>query len=303
MAGTINTGSFPKALQLGVRSWWGQYQRPATVASAIYKTVNSDKQYEEYWQEVRTGVAKVKPQGTGVSYDSMQQGFGARITNVVYALGVQITHEEIKFNLYPKLGKSRIESLKNSLFEAQEINAANVFNRAFTSGYTYGDGQILCSTANPNISGGTWSNAASIPADLSEIALENMLVQIDNATDDRGNRIALRGLKVVGSPANKFNAARILKSVGQSGNNNNDENAMKAMGELPGGFVSWRYLTAPNAWFITTDVADGLVHQEAEAMSIREDNDTDTFNYKVLAYENYAFGVGDKRAVYGSNGI
>jgi len=302
MGGIINTGSFPKALQLGVRSWWGNYKRPATVASEIFTKIKSDKQYEEYWQEVRTGVGKIKPQGQGVSYDSMQQGFGTRISNVIYALGIQITHEEIINNLYPKLGKGRVESLKNSLFEAQEINAANIFNRAFTSGYTYGDGNVLCSTTNPNISGGTWSNAASVPADLSEIALENMLVQIDNTLDDRGNHISLRGMKLVGAPANKFNAQRILKSIGQSGNANNDENALKSMNELPGGFISWRYLTAPNAWFITTDAPDGLIHQEREAMGMREDNDVDTFNFKVLAYENYAFGVGDKRSCFGSNG-
>jgi hypothetical protein len=129
-----------------------------------------------------------------------------------------------------------------------------------------------------------------------------MLVQIDNTLDDRGNHVVLRGLKIVGAPANKFNAHRILKSVGQSGNANNDSLAMKDMGELPGGFISWRYLTAPNAWFIVTDAADGLIHQEREGMTIREDNDTDTFNYKVLAYENYAYGVGDKRSVFGSNG-
>lgn len=302
MPGLINTGSFPKALQLGVRSWFGQYTRPATVASMVFNTVKSDKQYEEYWQEVRTGVAKMKPQGQGTAYDSMQQGFGARLTNVIYALGIQITHEEIINNLYPKLGKSRVESLKNSLFEAKEINGANILNRAFTSGYTYADGAILCSTANPNVSGGTWSNALAVPADLSEVAIENMLIQIDNATDDRGNRIALKGLKIVGAPANKFNAQRILRSMGQSGNANNDDNAIRAMNELPGGFVSWRYLTAPNAWFITTDVQDGLILQEREAMQLREDNDTDTFNYKVLAYENYVFGVGDKRSIFGSNG-
>ena len=302
MSGIVNSGSFPKALQLGVRGWWGNYKRPATVASLIFKKVTSDKQYEEYWQEVRTGVGKIKQQGQGVAYDTMQQGWGTRISNVIMALGIQITHEEIINNLYPKLGKGRVESLKNSLFEAQEITAANILNRAFTSGYTYGDGQILCSTANPNISGGTWSNAASVPADLSEIAIENSLVQIDNTLDDRGNHIVLTGQKLIIAPANKFNAQRILKSMGQSGNANNDENALKAMNELSGGYVPWRYLTAPNAWFITTDCPDGLIHQEREAMSIREDNDTDTFNYKVLAYENYAFGVGDKRSVFGSNG-
>lgn len=303
MPGIINTGSFPKALQLGVRSWWGQYQRPATVASQVFKTVKSDKAYEEYWQEVRTGIAKVKNQGGGVNYASMQQGFGARITNVIYALGIQITHEEIINNLYPKIGKSRVESLKNSCMEAQEVVAANIFNNAFTSG-TYADGTTLMNSAHPNVSGGSWSNVLPVAADLSETALEDLLIQIDNATDDVGNRIVLRGMKVVGSPYNKFNAQRILRSLGQSGNANNDDNALKSLNELPGGYVSWRYLTAPNAWFVTTEgAADGLIYQERETLQIREDNDTDTFNYKVLAYSNYAYGVGDPRCVFGTAGI
>lgn len=301
MAGIINTGSFPKALQLGIRSWFGNYQRPALVADQIFKTVKSDKAYEEYWQEVRTGVAKIKAQGQGVSYDSMQQGYGTRISNAVVAAGIMITHEEIRDNQYAQLGKTRVESLKNSLYEAREIIAANIFNRAFNTSYAYGDGNALCTTTNPNISGGTWSNALAVPSDLTETAIENMLIQIDNAVDDRGNRIHLKGMKIVGSPSNKFNAHRILKSMGQSGDANNDGNALKAMNELPDGYVSWRYLTAmPNAWFIVTDTPDGLIHQEREPMQIREDNDTDTFNYKVLAYESYAYGAADKRAVFGS---
>ena len=302
MGGIINTGSFPKALQLGVRSWFGQYKRPETAASKIFTKVKSDKQYEEYWQEVRTGVGKIKLQGTGVSYDSMQQGFGTRISNAIVALGIQVTHEEIINNLYPKLAKGRVESLKNSLFEAQEIIAANILNNAFNSNYTYGDGSALCVSNHPNISGGTYSNILNVASDLNETAIESLLVQIDNALDDRGNHIVLKGMKLVGAPANKFNATRILKSMGQSGTGNNDTNALREMNELPGGFVSWRYLTAPQAWFITTDAPDGLIHQERESMQLREDNDTDTFNYKVLAYENYAFGVGDPRAVWGSNG-
>ena len=302
MGGLTNTGSFPKALQLGVRSWFGQYKRPETAASMIFTKVKSDKQYEEYWQEVRTGVGKIKLQGTGVAYDSMQQGFGTRISNAIVALGIQVTHEEIINNLYPKLAKGRVESLKNSLFEAQEIIAANILNNAFNSSYTYGDGSALCVSNHPNISGGTYSNILNVASDLNETAIESLLVQIDNALDDRGNHIVLKGMKLVGAPANKFNAQRILKSMGQSGTANNDTNAMREMSELPGGFVSWRYLTAPQAWFITTDCQDGLIHQEREAMQLREDNDTDTFNYKVLAYENYAFGAGDPRAVWGSNG-
>ena len=302
MPGIINTGSFPKALQLGVRAWFGNYARPAPIYSHLFNTIKSDMSYEEYIQEIRTGVGVVKNQGQSVSYDSMQQGFATRISNAIVALGIQITHEEIINNKYPKLGKSRVESLKNSLYEAQEIMGANIFNRAFNSAYQYGDGTQLIGTAHPNISGGTWSNAAAVPQDLSEQAIEDMLVQIDTAVDDRGNQLPMRGLKLVGAPANKFIATRIMKSMGQSGNDNNDLNAIRSLNELPGGFISNRYFKAPNAWFITTDVPEGLIFQEREAMQIREDNDTDTFNYKVLAYVNYAFGVADVHSLYGSNG-
>ncbi len=303
MAGIINTGSFPKALQLGVRSWFGGYNRTNTLFDKIYQKQSSNGAYEEYWQEVRTGVGIIKPLGQGVSYDSMQQGFGTRITNAIVALGVQISHEEIRDNKYPKLGKARVESLKNSLYEAMEILAANTFNQAFNSNITYGDGVQLASTAHPNFSGGTWSNALSTPADLNETAVEDMLVMIDNATDDRGNMISIQGRTILGAPANKFNAHRILKSIGQSGDGNNDDNAIKSMGELSGGFLSNKYLKAPNAWFIlTSGVQDGLIYQEREPMTVMEDNDHDTFNMKILAYNAYGFGVGDVRACYGSNG-
>ena len=302
----INTGSYPKALVLGVKGWWGseEDQRHAPIYPQTFEKVTSDQSYEEYVQSLGAGIAPQKLEGQGVQYGNMQQGYSTRVTNIAYALGLIFTHEEIQDNKYPKLAKQRVLGLRDSFRETREINHANIFNRAFNSAYKGGDGVALCSSSHVSSLGYTNANQPSVATDFSEKALEDQLISIMQAKDDKGFFQRLSGDKLVVAPANAFIATRVLKSVKQSGNSNNDVNAVREMGLLKGGVVVNPYLTSPMAWFVTTDVrkGEGLITQEREALSLKEDNEYDTMNYKVFAYERYAPFWVNFRAVWGSNG-
>lgn len=302
MAGPINTGSYPKALWEGVKSWWDSAAKATPeYAPLMFRKESSTKNYEEYVQSVGLGLAIVKPEGTPISYDSMQQGFVTRGTNVAYGLGIITTHEELQDNLYVKLTKGRTEKLRRAFAETKNINATNIFNRAFNSSYVGGDGVSLLNTAHPNFSAGTWQNKLAVDSALSQAALEDMLILMMQAKDDRGYIEPLMGDKLIVHPNNYFNAERILKTPKAVGSNNNDINPINTEGLLTGGLVSNPYLTAAGPWFITTNCQDGLIWQEREALSIWEDNDADTRNFKVGAYERYVFLWGNPRGLYGSN--
>jgi len=302
MPGIINTGSYPKGLWEGVKSWWDSAAASAPqYAPLMFSKVESSKNYEEYVQSVGLGLAVFKPEGQPITYDSMQQGFVTRGTNVAYGLGVITTHEELKDNLYVKLTKNRVEKLRRAFAETKNINATNILNRAFNSSYTGGDGVSLLNTAHPNFTAGTWQNKLTIDAQLSQAAVEDMLILMMQATDDRGYIEPLAGDKLIVHPNNKFNADRILKTPKQVGTNNNDINPINTEGLLMGGVVSNPYLTAADPWFITTGCQDGMIWQEREELEIWEDNDADTRNYKVGAYERYVFLWGNPRGLYGSN--
>lgn len=302
MAGVINTGSYPKGLWEGVKSWWDSAAASAPqYAPLMFAKVDSTKNYEEYVQSVGLGLAVFKPEGQPITYDTMQQGFVTRGTNVAYGLGVITTHEEIKDNLYVKLTKNRVEKLRRAFAETKNINATNILNRAFNSSYTGGDGVSLLNTAHPNFTAGTWQNKLTVDAQLSQAALEDMLILMMQATDDRGYIEPLAGDKLIVHPNNKFNADRILKTPKVVGTNNNDINPINTEGLLMGGIVSNPYLTAADPWFITTGCQDGMIWQEREELEIWEDNDADTRNYKVGAYERYVFLWGNPRGLYGSN--
>jgi len=302
----INTGSYPKALVMGVKGWWGSEEdsRHAPIYPKLFQKVSSDQSYEEYVQTLGTGIAPQKNEGQGVQYGNMQQGYSTRVTNIAYALGLIFTHEEIMDNKYPKLAKQRVIGLRDSFRETREINHANIFNRAFTAGYKGGDGVSLCSSSHVSSLGYTNANQPTVATDLSEKALEDMLILIMQAKDDKGFFQRLSGDKLQIAPANAFIATRILKSTTQSGNANGDVNAVREMGLLKGGVVVNPYLTSPMAWFVTTDIraGEGLITQEREALSLKEDNEYDTMNYKVMAYERYAPFWVNFRSVYGSNG-
>jgi len=302
MAGPVNTGSYPKALWEGVKAWWDSAAPSAPqFADMLFKKETSTKNYEEYVQSVGPGIAVVKPEGQPISYDGMQQGFVARGTNVAYGLGIITTHEELKDNLYVKLTKNRTQKLRRAFDETRNINAVNIYNRAFNATYTGADGVSLLNVAHPNFSGGTWQNTLSVASALSQAAVEDMLILMMQAKDDKGYIEPLMGDKLVVHPYNFFNATRILKTPQQVGTNNNDINVINAQTLLSGGLVSCPYLTATGPWFITTGIQDGMVWQEREALDIWEDNDADTRNFKVGAYERYVFLWVNPRGLYGSN--
>jgi hypothetical protein len=302
MAGIINTGSFPKALMEGVRAWWDSAAADAPqYAPMMFRSESSSKNYEEYIQSVGLGLAIVKPEGAPISFDSMQQGFITRGTNVAYGLGIITTHEELMDNLYLKLTKNRTEKLRRAFAETKNINATNIFNRAFNASYTGGDGVSLLNVAHPNFTAGTWQNKLAVDSALSQASIEDMLILMMQAKDDRGYIEPLMGDKLIVHPNNYFNAERILKTPKAVGNNNNDINPINTEGLLTGGLVSNPYLTATGPWFITTNCQDGMIWQEREALDVWEDNDTDTRNFKVGAYERYVFLWGNPRGLYGSN--
>ncbi len=302
MAGIQSTASFPKALWEGVKAWWDSAAKGTpNYYDLMFRKESSTKNYEEYVQAVGLGIAPRKPEGQPINFDSMQQGFVTRGMNAAYGLGIITTHEELMDNLYVKLTKGRTEKLRRSFNETKNINATNIYNRAFNASYLGGDGVSLLSTAHPNMSGGTWQNKLSVDSALSQAALEDMLILMMQAKDDRGFIEPLMGDKLIVHPNNYFNAKRILGTGKQVGTANNDINPINTEGLLTGGLVSNPYLTATGPWFITTNCQDGMIHQEREALQIWEDNDADTRNYKVAAYERYVFLWANPRGAFGSN--
>jgi hypothetical protein len=302
MPGIISTASYPKGLWEGVKSWWDSAAASAPqYAPMMFRKETSTKNYEEYVQSVGLGLAVFKPEGQPISYDTMQQGFVTRGTNVAYGLGIITTHEELKDNLYVKLTKNRTEKLRRAFAETMNINATNIYNRAFTAAYKGGDGVSLLNVAHPNFTAGTWQNKLAVDSALSQAAIEDMLILMMQAKDDRGYIEPLMGDKLIVHPNNYFNAERILGTAKAVGTNNNDINPINTKGLLTGGLVSNPYLTATGPWFITTNCQDGMIWQERESLDLWEDNDSDTRNFKVGAYERYAFLWGNARGLYGSN--
>lgn len=305
MAGVIMTSNHPKALWPGVKGFWGRtYNDHVTEYTDLFDVETSEQAYEEFVQITGFGLAPVKPQGKAAEYDSETQGPTTRFVHLAYALGYIVTHEELKDNLYMEVSKTRATSNARAFRQTKERVCANIYNRAFNASYTGADGVALCATNHPNTSGGTFSNKLLVDADLSEAALEDMLIQIMQATDDRGLLINLMPKSLHIAAANWFNANRILKSVLQPGTGNNDINVLNATNAIPGGVKLNHYLTSPQAWFVRTNVESGkgMLFLEREGISFDQDNDFDTKNAKALGYERYSVGFIDPRAVYGSNG-
>jgi len=300
----IVTGDFAKALWPGVNSWYGDsYAEFPVEYTALFDTFNSDRNYEEDVGLSGFGLASVKSEGGSISYDTMRQGFTTRYTHITYGLGFIITREMVEDDLYNVVGKKRAQSLAFSMRSTKETIGANVYNRAFTSGYTGGDGIILCSTAHVNVAGGTWSNLLSGNAALSEAALEDITVQMHSATDDRGLKMALQPKTLIIPPALVFTAKRILGNSDRPGTANRDINALVAMNSIPNGYKVCHYLTSTTAWFVKTNLpTDGMKHWSRRADDFGMDNDFDTENAKYKATARYSFGWTDPRAVYGSAG-
>lgn len=298
----VNTGSHPKSLWPGVKAFFGKtYKEKPTVYSQVFSVVPSDKAYEEYVEETGFGLAPVKAQGASVSYDTDKQGYVERGTNVTYGLGAIVTREAIDDNLYESVAQRKAGKLARSMRQTKENVHANILNRGFNASYVGGDNVELFSTAHPTIDG-TQSNELAVAADLSEAAIEDLLIQIKGAKDSRGLRIQLEGTHLVIPNELYFDATRILSSINQSGTENNDINALRSTGMLAGGTITWDYLTDADAWFIKTDAPEGLICQERRALELTQDNDFDTENARMKATERYTALWADWRGMYGSPG-
>ena len=297
----ITTGNFAKALWPGVNRWYGDsYAEHSTEYTDLFDTETSRKAYEETMSVSGMGLASVKNQGGGIAYDSSQQGFLTRFNHVVYGLGFVITREMVEDDLYDVIGKQRASALAFSMRQTKEIVGANVYNRAFDSAYTSGDGKEMIAADHPNVAGGTYSNLQS--ADLSEASLEQACIDIMKYENDRGLKIAVMPEKLIIPVDLVFEAERILKTEQRVATGDNDLNALKKMGKFPQGICANHYLTDQDAWFVRTNIK-GLKHFERRGDDFTMDNDFDTDNAKYKATGRYSFGWDDPRAIYGSAGV
>lgn len=298
----INTGSFAKALWPGVNAWYGKaYKEYPEEYSKLFDKYTSRKAFEEDVGVSSFGLAVQKSEGSPVSYDNERQAFITRYQHVVYALGFIITREMNDDDQYDVVGQRKAQGLAFSMRQTKEVVAANVYNRAFNTSYTGGDGSALCVTNHANLKGGTWSNRLSTDADLSEASLEQACIDIAGFTNDAGLTIAVRPKSLIIPRQLMFEAKRILGSDGRVGTDNNDLNAIKSLGAIPE-IITNHFLTDTDAWFIRTDVPDGMKYFERDADSFDMDNDWDTENAKFKARGRYSFGWTDPRALYGTQG-
>ncbi|MGB1214606.1 MAG: hypothetical protein ACPG4X_14675 [Pikeienuella sp.] len=302
MAGVITTGAHPKALWPGINEWFGRvYDEHATEFTDLFEMDSSGQSYEEDVLVTGFGLAPVKPEGASVSYDSESQGYTKRYTHVAYALGFIVTFEELRDNLYEKVGKRRGQALAFSMRQTKENVGANVYNRGFNSAYVGGDGVELLSTAHPTKSG-TFSNELAVAADMSEASVEDLVIQIMGATNDRGLKISLMPECLVVPRQLHFEANRIYGSVLQNDTANNAINVLKSTGTFPKGIKTNHYLSDSDAWFIRTNCPRGMICFDRDILPLEQDNDFDTKNAKAKKYERYSFGWTDPRGLYGSAG-
>jgi len=302
MAGVISTGNHPKALWPGVAAWFGaKYDSHPVEHTQIFDVKTSGKHREEMVQQAGFGLVPIKVQGDAAVFDSHTQGPTTTATHVAYAMGYVVTHEELQDNQYTEVSMTRAESLAFSASQTSENVGANVLNRAFNSSYTFGDGLELISTAHTLAMGGTWSNELSPAADFSEAALEDMAIQIMNATNPRGLKISLMPKRLIIPTATFFEAERVLGSMLQNDTTNNAINALKSKGVIPEVAVN-HYLTDTDAFFIKTNAPNGMTKWVREAVSFTQDSEFDTKNAKALLYFRESYTCGDPRGMYGSEG-
>ena len=307
MAGVIATGNISRLLQEGVKNVFGQaYGEHQTQHTMLFDAETSHKAFEIDQQFEGFGLASVKNEGSGVAYDSQQEGFTPKYPNLTYAKGFIVTREAMEDNLY-NLFVRRARALAFSMRQTKENVAANVYNRGFNSAFLMsgGDGVELFATNHVNgpSDSTTFSNELATPAALSEAALEDLLIQINEATDPRGLRIAISGERLIVPPKLGFEAERIMNSVLQNDTGNNAVNAIRATGVLPGGHMVNNYLTSDTAWFIKTNSPDGMKYFTRQEVRFEQDNDFGTSNARFKADERYAFGWTDPRGCFASQGV
>lgn len=302
MAGVITTGNHPKALWPGIKAWWGRvYDEHVEEFTDLFDVETSSRAYEEDVEVTGFGLAPVKAEGAGVSYDSESQQTVSRYTHVAYALGYIVTYEELSDNLYEMVSKRRSQALAFSMRQTKENVHANVYNRGFNSSFTGGDSKELLATDHPTLSGDQ-SNELAVAADLSEASLEDLIIDIMGATNSRGLKISLMPRCIIVPRQLWFETNRILQSTLQNDTANNAVNVLRATNALPEGIKVNHYLTDADAWFIRTNVPRGLISYQREAASFTMDNDFDTSNAKSKCYERYVPKWTDFRGLFGSPG-
>jgi hypothetical protein len=298
----ISRSQLVKELEPGLNALFGlEYQNYANEHAEIFDTENSDRAFEEEVMLSGFANAQVKGEGQGVSYDQAQETFTSRYTHDTIALAFSITEEAIEDNLYDRLASRYTKALARSMANTKQVKAANVLNNAFDSSFAGGDGKELCATDHPTIAG-TFSNELATAADLSETSLEQALIDIAAFTDERGLKIAARGMKLIIPSELQFTAERLMKSAGKVGSANNDINAVVSMGMVPQGYVVNHYLTDTDAFFIKTDVPNGLKHFVRSPINTKMEGDFDTGNVRYKARERYSFGFSDPRGIFGTPG-
>jgi hypothetical protein len=302
--GVINTGSHPRLLWPGVHDTWGQvYAEHQKEYTDLYEIKYSDKAYEIDVQITPFGLAPVKAQGAPVTYDSEFQGPTTTYIPLAYALGYIVTFEELRDNLYKEVATRRAQANAYSINQTIENAGAFLYNNAFATTYfTTADGAALISTAHVNSTGGTFSNALSPAADLSEASLEDLTIQIMGAQNDRGGLINILPRSLHIGRQEWYNANRILKSVLQSGASTNNINVLKATNAFPEGIKLNHYFTSAHAWFIRTTAPNGMTFFWRDEPTFDQDNDFDTKNAKAATYLRFSVGATDPRGIYGSNG-
>ena len=304
----ISRAQLVKELEPGLNALFGlEYRQYADETTEIFDTESSDRAFEEEVMLSGFGNAAVKPEGQGVQFDDAQETFTARYTNETIALAFAITEEAIEDNLYDRLASRYTKALARSMASTKNVKGAAVLNNGFNNTFAGGDGVALFgndgagNTTHPTLAG-TFRNQPAVAADCNETSLEQGLIDISALTDERGLKIAARGTKMIVPPQLQFVADRLLNTEGRTGTADNDINAIKNMGMVSGGYVVNHYLTDPDAWFVKTDVPNGLKHFSRSPIKTTMEGDFDTGNVRYKARERYVFGFSDPRGIYGNPG-
>jgi hypothetical protein len=300
----ISRGQLVKELEPGLNALFGlEYKQYENQHAEIYTTESSDRAFEEEVMLSGFAQAQVKAEGSGVSFDNAQETFTARYTHETVALAFSITEEAIEDNLYDRLASRYTKALARSMAQTKQVKAVNPLIQGLptTDGYDSGDGVSLFNTAHPTIAG-TFKNTLTTQADLNETSLEQSLIDIAAMTDERGLKIAARGLKLIIPSELQFTAERLMKSAQRVGTADNDINAIVSKGMIPQGYVVNNFLTDTDAFYITTDVPNGMKYFQRAAIKTAMEGDFDTGNVRYKARERYSFGVSDPRGIFGVEG-
>jgi hypothetical protein len=299
----ISRAQLLKELLPGLNALFGlEYARYGEEHKEIYETETSERSFEEETKLSGFSAAPVKGEGSAIAYDNAQEAWTTRYNHETIALGFSITEEAIEDNLYDSLAARYTKGLARAMSYTKQVKAAAVLNNGFNPAYVGGDGVSLFSSAHPLVNGGTNANTPTTQADLNETSLESAVIQIAAWTDERGLLIAAKPKKLIVPPSLQFIATRLLETKLRVGTNNNDINAIENNGSISEGYVMNHFLTDVNAWFLTTDVPNGMKHFERTPLQNSMDGDFDTGNVRYKARERYSFGWSDPLGIWGSSG-